>query len=335
MITGFNTDVRHGDVVFHVQTEDKGTGNPCIESLVYVGGQILARKRAGYRSLLDGAEALKAVAELMERQHRSMIQQIRAGEMDEKVAAIKGAAAARTAPAEAAPARPAPTQVAPPPEPEPTRPAPAPPPAARPAEKPAPAPAKEPPAPAPASPASAGATAATPLPPRPARPKPGARLPPVPPVRPKPVLPAVPPPRPAARRPPASAPEPRVPERPEPDSADRTLDQVILEYLEMESDQERLVMTMNRRAGSLEAGGEATLLFRTESSVDRDPIGQALITVRLISTIDEPQVLAEGRTNDDGELVLRVAIPELQTGSGAVIINAESSIGNAETRHLI
>ncbi len=94
-------------------------------------------------------------------------------------------------------------------------------------------------------------------------------------------------------------------------------------------------MTMNRREGALEPGGEATLVFRTESSVDRDPIGQALITVRLISTIDEPQVLAEGRTNDDGELVLRVAIPELQTGSGAVIINAESSIGNAETRHLI
>jgi hypothetical protein len=34
MISGYNTDVRHLDVVFHVQTEDKGAVNPLIESLV-------------------------------------------------------------------------------------------------------------------------------------------------------------------------------------------------------------------------------------------------------------------------------------------------------------
>ena len=52
MITGYNTDVRHNEVVFHVQTEDKGLGNPCIESLVYVGGQVLASKRASYAEML-------------------------------------------------------------------------------------------------------------------------------------------------------------------------------------------------------------------------------------------------------------------------------------------
>ena len=45
MITGYNTDVRHGAVGFHVQTEDKGRSNPCVDSLVYVGGQVLASKR--------------------------------------------------------------------------------------------------------------------------------------------------------------------------------------------------------------------------------------------------------------------------------------------------
>ncbi|MES1243218.1 MAG: hypothetical protein ABUT39_16515 [Acidobacteriota bacterium] len=53
MITGYNTDVRHNDVVFHVQTEDKGLGNPFIESLVYVGGQVLASKRSNYADLLS------------------------------------------------------------------------------------------------------------------------------------------------------------------------------------------------------------------------------------------------------------------------------------------
>ena len=38
MITGYNTDVRHGNRIFHVQTEDKGLGNPKIETLIYVGG---------------------------------------------------------------------------------------------------------------------------------------------------------------------------------------------------------------------------------------------------------------------------------------------------------
>ena len=42
MITGFNTDVKHKNRVFHIQTEDKGEDNPYVESLVYVGGEILA-----------------------------------------------------------------------------------------------------------------------------------------------------------------------------------------------------------------------------------------------------------------------------------------------------
>lgn len=53
MITGYNTDVRHSDVVFHVQTEDKGLPAAWIESLIYVGGQIVARRRFSYKSHLD------------------------------------------------------------------------------------------------------------------------------------------------------------------------------------------------------------------------------------------------------------------------------------------
>src|SRR4051794_22707590 len=35
MITGYNTDVRYRERVFHVQTEDKGLQNPSIETVVY------------------------------------------------------------------------------------------------------------------------------------------------------------------------------------------------------------------------------------------------------------------------------------------------------------
>jgi hypothetical protein len=87
MITGYNTDVRHNEVVFHVQTEDKGTANPFIESLVYVGGQVLASKRASYAELIaEGKE--KEILTLMDHQHRTMIAAIRHGKLDAKLAEL-------------------------------------------------------------------------------------------------------------------------------------------------------------------------------------------------------------------------------------------------------
>ena len=70
MITGYNTDVPHSGVVFHVQTEDKGIASAFIESLVYVGGQILAKKRTSYKSALEAGDSKKQIVELMDRQHR-------------------------------------------------------------------------------------------------------------------------------------------------------------------------------------------------------------------------------------------------------------------------
>ena len=52
VITGFNTDIEHDGVVYHVQTEDKGLDSPIILSLVYAGGTILASKRSPYEDLI-------------------------------------------------------------------------------------------------------------------------------------------------------------------------------------------------------------------------------------------------------------------------------------------
>lgn len=85
MITGHNTDVRYGDVVLHVQTEDKGHGNPFIESLIYFGGQVVVAKRASYADLLENGKGPDEVTALMDRQHRMMIKAIQAGKFDEKI----------------------------------------------------------------------------------------------------------------------------------------------------------------------------------------------------------------------------------------------------------
>lgn len=85
MITGYNTDVSHSDVVFHVQTEDKGLTIASIESLVYVGGQILGKRRTSYKNVIERGEGKKAIVDLMDRQHRLMIAEIRNGKYDSDI----------------------------------------------------------------------------------------------------------------------------------------------------------------------------------------------------------------------------------------------------------
>jgi len=83
MITGYNTDVRHGNRVFHVQTEDKGVTNPKIETLIYVGGEILDSYRSSYDDLLANPPLGEtAIQGRMDEQHRAVIRDIKNGKYD-------------------------------------------------------------------------------------------------------------------------------------------------------------------------------------------------------------------------------------------------------------
>ena len=82
MITGYNTDVKHRDRVFHIQTEDRGELHPYIESFVYVGGEILGGKRTPYEDSLRNGGDDRVLRELMEQQHRALITAIREGNFD-------------------------------------------------------------------------------------------------------------------------------------------------------------------------------------------------------------------------------------------------------------
>lgn len=83
MITGFNTDIQHEGVTYHVQTEDKGLETPLILSLVYVGGAIIASKRTPYEDLLAVGYDEKALTERLNRQHKLICAAIRAGRVAE------------------------------------------------------------------------------------------------------------------------------------------------------------------------------------------------------------------------------------------------------------
>ena len=84
MVTGFNTDVEHDGKVYHVQTEDKGTHNPVIETLIYMGGEILAARRTSYADLVKSGIDEREVADRIESQHNRMILDIRDGKYDRK-----------------------------------------------------------------------------------------------------------------------------------------------------------------------------------------------------------------------------------------------------------
>ena len=84
MVTGFNTDVRQGGKTYHVQTEDKGLQNPIIETLIYMGGEILAARRTSYADLLEKGVDEKEIGERIEAQHNRMILDIREGKYASK-----------------------------------------------------------------------------------------------------------------------------------------------------------------------------------------------------------------------------------------------------------
>jgi len=84
VITGFNTDIEHDGVVYHVQTEDKGLESPLILSLVYVGGAILAAKRSRYEDLIESGDFTEEVlTKRLKRQHQLICAAINAGRIED------------------------------------------------------------------------------------------------------------------------------------------------------------------------------------------------------------------------------------------------------------
>jgi len=83
VITGFNTDIEHDGVIYHVQTEDKGLDSPIILSLVYAGGTILASKRSPYEDLIAQGFSDEVLAERLKRQHRLICAAIHSGRIND------------------------------------------------------------------------------------------------------------------------------------------------------------------------------------------------------------------------------------------------------------
>ena len=235
MITGFNTDIKHNEKVYHVQTEDKGVANPYIESLVYVGGEILASKKTSYAEQLKVGVDDKWIGGLMEQQHRTMIAAIKRGRFDQP-AEITNTLQER--PSQATLAQDA-------------------------------------------SAAVAGAS-------------------------------------PAAMR----------------IDEEKTLDQVIIDYLASEAESEHLELALLNQTEFF-AGSTIELRVAARKSLSQAPIPAAAIEVKVISTVEPPRVIFRGKTAADGSATVRCTIPSFREGTAAVIISAQSPIGNDEVKQLV
>ena len=78
MLFGHNTDVKMGDTVYHVQTEDRGTPNALIDTTVHCRGRVLHRRTNNYLDLLPlDAEREGLLRKRIDEQHRAVADEIR------------------------------------------------------------------------------------------------------------------------------------------------------------------------------------------------------------------------------------------------------------------
>lgn len=97
MIFGFNTDVKHGDTIYHVQSEAR-EGELLLQTQVFVRGRCVGKKATSYAaSAQQGQFGDSQKEQLLREQHRQVLDAIREGKLEsildrpepEQLAAVK------------------------------------------------------------------------------------------------------------------------------------------------------------------------------------------------------------------------------------------------------
>lgn len=80
MLFGHNSNVKIGETVYHVQTEDRGTSRAVIDTMVYHNGRVLHRRVNSYFDLLplDAAREEK-LKQRVSAQHHAILEELRSG----------------------------------------------------------------------------------------------------------------------------------------------------------------------------------------------------------------------------------------------------------------
>ncbi len=82
MIFGFNTDVKHGDTIYHVQSEAR-EGDLLLQTQVFVRGRCIGKRATSYASKASEAPIGDPQKEQrLREQHRLVLDAIREGKLD-------------------------------------------------------------------------------------------------------------------------------------------------------------------------------------------------------------------------------------------------------------
>ena len=87
MIFGFNTDVKHGDTVYHVQSE-AFPGSQTLQSTVFVQGRVLGKTTSSYASHIAEPDFSEhKMHHLLKEQHKRVLDAIREGRVESVLSA--------------------------------------------------------------------------------------------------------------------------------------------------------------------------------------------------------------------------------------------------------
>jgi len=80
MLFGHNTNVKVGEITYHVQTEDRGASNALIDTTVYFHGRVLHRRTNNYFDLQPlNAKNEKSLKHRLDEQHHAVVEELRTG----------------------------------------------------------------------------------------------------------------------------------------------------------------------------------------------------------------------------------------------------------------
>jgi hypothetical protein len=82
MLFGHNSNVKVGDMLYHVQTEDRGTSHAVIDTMVYHSGRVLHRRANSYADLLPLDPAREEqLKQRVSAQHQAILEELRSGSL--------------------------------------------------------------------------------------------------------------------------------------------------------------------------------------------------------------------------------------------------------------
>jgi hypothetical protein len=98
MSFGFNTNVRVGDVVYHVQTEQRSSEAGALDTVVYISGRVVHRVHTNLQDVAAVGNSLDDLRERVLHHHQSVVAQVESGAIHAEAAAPPRRSAKRPAP---------------------------------------------------------------------------------------------------------------------------------------------------------------------------------------------------------------------------------------------